>query len=201
MPKRKSKVRKQIREQVLLKSYGDPEASGSLGGVQRFARAHKLSYGEAKKILEKDLGYTLHRLRRQGGFSNLPMLVFSIDEQWVADLVEVQKLARYNKGNRYLLMVIDTLSKYTWVEPVKAKTGVAVTEAFGKIMKRSDGGKPQKLQTDNGKEFYNHTFQTLMKDKDIVHFSTKGDTKASIVNDLIVLLRKECIAISQHIIL
>ena len=49
------------------------------------------------------------------------------------------------------------------------------------IMKRSDGRKPQKLQTDDGKEFYNKTFQTLMKDKDIVHFSTKGDTKASIV--------------------
>ena len=181
MPKRKSKVKKQIREQRLLKSYGDPEASGSLGGVQRFARAHKLSKGEAKKILEKDLGYTLHRPRRLGGFPTLPVLVFSIDEQWVADLVEVQKLARYNKGNRYLLTVIDALSKYAWVEPVKAKTGVAVTEAFGKILKRSDGRKPKKLQTDSGKEFYNHTFQTLMKDKDIVHFSTKGDTKASIV--------------------
>ena len=81
MPKCKSKVKKQIREQLLLKSYGNSEASGSLGGVQRFARAHKLSYGEAKKILEKDLGYMLHRPRRQGGFPTLPMLVFSIDEQ------------------------------------------------------------------------------------------------------------------------
>ena len=109
MPKHKSKVKKQIQEQRLLKSYGDPEASGSLGGVQRFARTHKLSKGEAKKILEKNLGYTLHRPRRQGGFPTLPVLVFSIDEQWVADLVEVQKLARYNKGNRYLLTVINAL--------------------------------------------------------------------------------------------
>ena len=124
-----------------------------MGGVQRFARAHKLSYVEAKKILEKDLGYTLHRPRRQGGFPSLPVLVFSIDEQWVADLVEVQKLAHYNKGNQYLLMVIDALSKYAWVVPVKAKTGVAVTKAFGKILKRSDGRKTKKLQTDNGKEF------------------------------------------------
>ena len=37
------------------------------------------------------------------------------------------------------------------------------------------------MQTDDGKEFYNHTFQKLMKDKDIHHFSTTGDTKASMV--------------------
>ena len=59
-----------------------------------------------------------------------------------------------------MLTVIDALSKYAWVEPVKANTGVAVAEAFEKILKRSDMRKPQKLQTDNGKEFYNKTFQT-----------------------------------------
>lgn len=67
------------------------------------------------------------------------------------------------------------------MEPIKSKTGVAVTEAFEKILKRADGRKQQKLQTDDGKEFYNKTFQTLMKDLGIVHFSTKGDTKASVV--------------------
>ena len=39
----------------------------------------------------------------------------------------------------------------------------------------------QTLETDDGKEFYNHTFQKLMKDKDIHHFSTTGDTEASMV--------------------
>ena len=89
----------------------------------------------------------------------------------------MQPLSKYNRGNRYLLVVVDAFSKYTWVEPIiKSKTGIAVTEAFKKILKRA-----QTLQTDNGKEFYNHTFQKLMKDKDIHQFFTTGDTKASMV--------------------
>ena len=152
-----------------------------MGGVQRFAKANELSFGKARALLEKGLGYTLHKPRRRGGFPTLPVLVFNIDEQWCCDLIEVQSIAKYDKGNRYLLVAVDVLSKYAWVEPVKSKTGVAVTEAFEKILKRADGRKPQKLQTDDGKEFYNKTFQTLMKDLGIVHFSTKGDTKASVV--------------------
>ena len=62
---------------------------------------------------------------------------------------------------------------------MKTKTGKAVTEAMAKILK--GGRKPINLQTDDGKEFYNKTFQELMKQKDIHHFSTSGDTKASVV--------------------
>jgi IS30 family transposase len=88
--------------------------------------------------------------------------VYNIDQQWVADLVEVQNISKYNKGMRYLLMVIDAFSKYAWVEPIKSKTGRAVTEAFKKILKRARGKKPINVQTDDGKEFYNNTFAALM---------------------------------------
>ena len=63
----------------------------------------------------------------------------------------------------------------------KTKTAKAATEAFEKILKRAKGRKPINLQTDDGKEFYNSTFAALMKQKNIHHFSTSGDTKASIV--------------------
>ena len=72
-------------------------------------------------------------------------------------------------------------SKYAWVEPVKNKTGEAVTDAMAKILKRGEGRKSINLQTDDGKEFYNKTFQALMTQHGIHHFSTSGDTKASVV--------------------
>ena len=50
-----------------------------------------------------------------------------------------------------------------------------------KILKEAKGRKLQTLQTDAGKEFYNQTFQTLMKTREIHPFSTHGDAKASIV--------------------
>ena len=103
------------------------------------------------------------------------MLVFGIDEQWAVDLIEVINIAKYNRGYRYLLTVVDVLSKHAWVQPVKSKTGKAVTDAFEKILKGRR--KPINLQTDDD----NKTFQGLMKRKGIHHFSTSGDTKASVV--------------------
>ena len=56
---------------------------------------------------------------------------------WSADLVEMQKLAKQNKGYRYVLMVINVFSKYGWADPLetKSKSTSAVTLAFKKILK------------------------------------------------------------------
>ena len=173
--KRKKKVDRYAKVVV---QYEDPTVAGSLGGVTRFAKAHKLSTAKVRAKLETSLGYTLHKPTRRH-FRTLPVLVYAIDDQWVADLIEVGNIAKVNRGYRYLLTVVDVLSKYAWVEPVKAKTGKDVAAAFEKILRQ--GRTPRRLQTDDGKEFYNKTFQALMKRKDIDHFSTSGDTKASVI--------------------
>ena len=138
-----------------LSRYHDPRAKGSLGGVQRFARAHNIPLKRSQRVLERNLAYTLHKPRRRR-FTTLPVIVGGLDDQWVADLVEVQPLAKYNRGIRYLLMVLDVLSNYVWVQPLKAKTEVALVKALDKILKQ--GHKSNRLQTDRGTEFYNRTF-------------------------------------------
>ena len=40
---------------------------------------------------------------------------------WAADLVEMQKFSKWNKGVKYLLMVIDVFSKYGWIRGLKDK--------------------------------------------------------------------------------
>ena len=162
----------------LLKQYHDPANPGSYGGVSRFAKSQGISLKKAKALLEHNLGYTLHKLTRRK-FPTLPVKVFIIDEQWTADLIEVINISKQNKGYKYLLTVVDVFSKYAWVELIKNKTGQAVTTAFEKILKQ--GRKPIQLQTDDGKEFYNKTFQVLLNKYKIHHFSTTGDTKASVV--------------------
>ena len=166
MPERMAPRKKNT--QSWLTRYHDPRTPGSLGGVQRFAKAHRLPLKQAQRILERDLAYTV------------PVIVGGLDDQWVADLVEVQPLAKYNRGLRYLLTVVDVLSKYAWVQPLKDKTGVALVKAFDKILKQGRRH-PNRLQTDRGKEFYNRTFQRWLGEQGIHHFSTEGDAKASVV--------------------
>ena len=168
-------------DKVLLEQYHVPENPASYGGVSRFAKSQGISLKQAKAVLGNDLGYTLHKPRRRK-FPTLPVKVFTMDEQWTGDLIEVINISKQNKGFKYLLTVVDVFSKYAWVEPIKNKTGKAVAEAFEKILKQ--GRKPIQLQTDDGKEFYNKTFQQLLNHYKIHHFSTSGDTKASVVERL-----------------
>ena len=98
--------------------------------------------------------------------------------------VEVQPLAKYNRGIRYLLMALDVLSKYAWVQPLKAKTGVGLVKAFDKILKQ--GRKPNRLQTDRGTEFYNRTFQRWSRIMGLIIFPPRGMPKLPWWNDLTV---------------
>ncbi|KAF0706941.1 Integrase catalytic domain-containing protein, partial [Aphis craccivora] len=45
-----------------------------------------------------------------------------IDDLWQADLMDMQSHSRQNYCFRYILVVIDTYSKYVWVEALKNKT-------------------------------------------------------------------------------
>ena len=49
---------------------------------------------------------------------------------WGVDLVDMQLLSKYNKGNKYLLFAVDLFSKYVWVIPIKDKNGTSIVNAF-----------------------------------------------------------------------
>ena len=163
----------------LKRKYRDPKEPGSLGGVARFSKAQGISVQRARRVLAHELGYTLHKPARRR-FPTLRVLVFGPDEQWAADLVDVQKLKKHNKGVNYLLTVVDVFSKMAWVSPLKKKTGPLTAKALETLFKTSKRT-PQKLQTDDGKEFYNKHVTKVLKDRNVHHFSTAGDTKASVV--------------------
>ena len=163
----------------LKRRYRDPGQPGSLGGAARFAKAQGITVQRAKRVLEHELGYTLHKPTRRR-FPTSRVLVFGPDEQWAADLVDVQRLKRDNKGTNYLLTVVDVFSKYAWVVPIKQKTGPLVAQALATLFE-TDKRSPQKLQTDDGKEFYNKHVTKVLKEHGTHHFSTAGDTKASVV--------------------
>ena len=161
-------------------TYAQPSKRGSLGGVARYARAQKVPIHRVRRALERDIAYTLHKPVRRT-FPTTPVIVMGIDQQWAADLVDMQKLSRYNKGNKYLMTVIDVFSKYAWVEIIRDKSGPQMTLAWQRLLKRALPRHPRRLQTDKGTEFYNASVRALFKKQDIHHFSTSGDAKASVV--------------------
>lgn len=128
-----------------------------------------------------DVVTELHKPARRN-FKRRRVIVKGIDDLWQADLVDMKPYSRFNAGNKYLLVVIDVLSKYAWVEPVLTKSAKHVTRAFEKILEQ--GRVPRNLQTDDGKEFFNSDFKAVMNKYNINHYSTYSTMKASVVERL-----------------
>ena len=99
---------------------------------------------------------------------------------WVADLVEIQKYSKWNKGIKYLLTVIDVFSKYGSIVTLKDKKTESVSLAFDHIFKKSKR-KPEKLWTDKGSEFISKHFKEFLKTHNIILYHTENEEKSSIV--------------------
>lgn len=81
-----------------------------------------ISKYKIRKQLQKQEAYNLQRplLRR---FRRNKIIVTNTDDQWSADHMDMVKFARYNEGYMYVLVVIDVLSKFLWMRPLKGKKG------------------------------------------------------------------------------
>ena len=154
--------------------------SASLSGNAKvLASAAGTSRGEAEKWLKSQPTYTLHRPAKRH-YPTRHYMVHAVDEQWQADLCDMQQLAKFNNGYRYILTIIDILSRYGWARPLKTKTGPEVARAFQYVFKHSKRI-PQRIQTDQGKEFENRSMNALMQKYHIELFSIKSAYKAALV--------------------
>ena len=109
----------------LDKIYYSADEPGSYGGVKRLveaakAKGIKVNENLIKKYLSDQASYSLHKPARRN-FSRNPTIVGGIDQQWQADLADMQAIAKENNGVHYILTVIDVFSKFAWAIPVKKK--------------------------------------------------------------------------------
>lgn len=163
--------------------YYDPAHYAGYSATDNLSRAAKPNFSrkEVARWLESQDAYTLHRPSRRK-FPRLRYNVTNIDDLWEADLIELRNLKSYNDGFSYLLVIIDVLSKFVWVEPLRDKTSNCVTRAFQNILSRSDGRVPVYLQTDKGKEFIARPLQDFLKERGIRYRVTRNpDVKAAVV--------------------
>ena len=90
----------------------------------------------------------------------------------------MQQFRNWNKGYRYLHVVLDLFSKYGSIVPLKDKKEETVTEAFKNIFK--EGRKPQYLWTDKDKEYYNKHMRELLEKENVPLYSTENEEKSSV---------------------
>ena len=130
--------------------------------------------------LQRQEAYVITRNapRAQGKFPRQKIIVSDVGDCFEIDLADMGPkpwMIRLNKGYRFILVVIDQLSRYVWAEPLKTKTGEEVAQAFDRILQRARIS-PKKLASDHGGEFYNRAFTRVLKKWDIVtHYSPSDE--------------------------
>ena len=97
--------------------------------------------------------------------------VYHIDDTWSLDILDLKDYGPENNGGyRYILVVIDNFSKFGWNIPLKNKNAPTIKDSFENII-ISSKRKPNLIESDRGKEFYNNLFQDFLNKNNVKLYS------------------------------
>ena len=164
-------------DDLLSKIYFDVQNPGSFGGVRKlYVEAKKInpniSFKSVKSWIENQLTYSLHKSIRNN-FKRNRIIVQRKNDQFEADLVDMQLFSRYNSGYKYIITIIDCFSKFLYAFPLKNKTANEIINVFKRVFIKE---RPMKIRTDRGLEFDNNKVRSFFKDNDVIFF-TSNDSK------------------------
>ena len=169
-------------ELFLRDLYFNPRSPASYSNISKMWQevrnsGKSIKYKEVKTFLENLPTYQLHKPAIKSFPYRKTMASYAY-QQFQADLVDMQKFADSNDGYNYILTVIDIFSRYAWALPLRSKRGEDVKKLFVEIFKN---GFPEKIQFDEGKEFYNKHLKDYLTKNNVEWFSTFSDKKAAVV--------------------
>ena len=104
--------------------------------------------------------------------------VYHIDDIWSLDILDLKDYGpENNRVYRYVLVIIDNFSKFGWIIPLKNKNAQTIKDSFENIL-ISSKRKPNLIETDRGKEFYNNIFQDFLNKNSIKLYSRNSSYRA-----------------------
>ena len=168
-------------DRVLSNIYYNPQNSVAFSGFSRLYKFVKnnninITKSQIKKWLRQQETYSLHKPAKRPQTTSIQ--VSFPDEQWSADLMDMSEFSQENDGIKFVLLVVDTFTKFMWAVALKNKSSKSVSEAFQQIF--SLGRKPKRIRSDKGQEFRGKATQSVMDKNNIVQLFAQNEQKASI---------------------
>ena len=191
------------KEDILLRLYETsnlPHSFGSIAGLLKNAKKEdpSITKREVQEFLQRQRSYTLHKLtrkkfQRRKILSPKPRVIAS------CDLADLSQLSRYNKGYKYIIVFIDVFSRFAQALPLKQKDGKSVTIALKSILNSGYFNGLSRLNSDEGKEFYNKQVNQLLTSKGIILYSVSSrEIKAAIAERFIRTIKGKLYRYMSH---
>ena len=141
---------------------------------------------------QQQLADELHKPIKHN-FTRRCVIANGIDKIWCSDLVEMQQFSKWNKGYRYLLMVLDLFSKYGWIIPLKNKKEELSHKPSKPSLKRTVSHNIFGLI--KGQNIITKNLKDLLQKHNITLYSTENKEKSSVCKrwnrTIITKMRKE----------
>lgn len=180
--------------------YYDPGHPASFGSVDKLYRAAKkenslVTLDGVKEWLSGQDAYTLHRSVNRK-FKRVPTYANHIDSVWQLDTADVRHLTRHNSGIKYLLMIIDVISRFAFVSPMSNKSAERVAQCVDEIKNRFNR-KPEVVVSDPGLEFRGKFTEYLNKEG-IKQILLRVEQKAALAERLIRTVKEKMVKYMTH---
>lgn len=153
-----------------------PGSFASVGYFKRGAADKKglgLSRRQLEELLDQSRLYQETRRPRLRLARRRTAPAFFFGARWEADLVDLGLGGRRtgHPRRRYVLLAVDVFSRRLFARALPDKKAGTTADAFDDILRRLKPpyGKPQRLETDKGKEFWNKVFMGRARDHGIRH--------------------------------
>lgn len=99
---------------------------------------------------------------------NKPIIAKKPNALWCIDLIDMGlELTPINNGYRYILSIIDTFTRFVYLEKLKFKNAPTVASALERVINRNEV-QPDAILSDNGTEF-KAEFTDLLNELNIAH--------------------------------
>ena len=164
-------------EQYLNGIYFDPNHPAAYSGLDKLHRyvkkdGHKISKSKIRNWLSKQSVYNKHKPVRYS-FKRSRVIVPTKLYQFDSDTASMVQYSKNNAGYKYILVLIDILSRYAWTKPLKTLTGKEMVKALESIFDKT----PQKLRSDMGTEYMNDNVKRYLELNKITHFQSLNEKK------------------------
>ncbi len=176
-----------------------PASFSGLDKLHKFVKKEgkfKLSKGLLRKWLTKHDAYSSHKPVIKN-FKRERVIVDKIDRQWDIDTISMLRYSmKMNSGYKYILVMIDILSRYVWTYPLKTLTGKEMVNALKAVFKKN---KPITIRSDMGTEMLNRYVREYLERLGIHHFTTRNmETKANYCERVIKTLKQKITRYMTH---
>ncbi len=178
-----------------------PSSPASFEGIDAVYREAKrqginVTRKQVKQYLQTQRAYTRHGQIRTR-FPRLPIWSYSKNDCWFMDLHDVSKLSWQNRRKKFLLIVVDALSRFLYCEPLKNKTADVVLEAMKTVIEKA-GTAPARITVDAGSEFVNNKMRQFLERQGVQVQIARAPLKASLAELMGKLLKNKIFRYMTH---